>query len=534
MTKKQTIIERFAQFASKTKFEDIPSRVVEKIKLQIINSITAIKFSDWHPEALKIYNAEKIKGNNSQTSTVIALKKKLGPEEAAVVNAAYAMSLDFDDYMLMGHMGYSSVITPLAFLEPINGKLRDLIVTATVTNEVMGRLSLSCFFGPLNGQMWSYIHNLGAATAVAKVKNFDAEKMANAMALSIYQPNFCLVPGFWKEGCKLLTASIPLRTGIQAALYAENGLEGPLNIIEGDMGFLHFFAFHPIKEFMGNLGEAWLSDTLSYKRYPGTSYIGGPVDSALGAMKKLGLKSIEDVANIKSVIIDTTTLSNSVEQIAMKQDYNNLDPIKINFSVRYSVAYALIKGDLLPNYYKQDEIDKNENAIRDLVEKIEVRHDIDMTAKTFLTFPQVVTIFKRMKSYEMKRLRTHLKAVRASKRTFKNSLKTGIKFLRSAAGRTMIKKYIKKDKNPLNLNEVNLPEYPMLQSARSKITLKNGKSALCEIPILTGGAGIDIEIRKKWVQKRYELAFKKDSNQLFTLMNDPETSIQDLINECIS
>jgi len=66
MTKKQTIIERFAQFASKTKFEDIPSRVVEKIKLQIINSITAIKFSDWHPEALKIYNTEKIKSNNSK------------------------------------------------------------------------------------------------------------------------------------------------------------------------------------------------------------------------------------------------------------------------------------------------------------------------------------------------------------------------------------------------------------------------------------------------------------------------------------
>jgi 2-methylcitrate dehydratase PrpD len=534
MKDSKTIIENFAEFASTTKFDDIPPRVIEKIKLQILNCLSAMKFSDWHPEAKKIYETESKKQSNAKDSTVIPLNEKLGAEEAAIVNAAYSMSLDFDDYMLMGHTGYSSVITPLAFLEAIDGKLGDLIVAATVTNEVMGRLSLSCFFGPLNGQMWSYIHNIGAATAVAKVKNFDAEKMANAMSLSIYQPNFCLVPGFWKEGCKLLTASIPLRTGIQAALYAENGLEGPLNIIEGDMGFLHFFSFHPVKEFMTNLGEAWLSDTLSYKRYPGTSYIGGPVDSALGAMKQLGLNSIENVDDIESIIIDTTTFSSSVEQIAMKQDYNDLDPIKINFSVRYSVAYALIRGDLLPKYYKQNEIDKNEDKIKELVKKIDVRHDIDMTAKTFLTFPQVVNVFKRMESFEMKRLRTHLKAVRASKSKFKDKLKTGIKFLKSAAGRTMIKKYIKKDKTPMNLNSVNLSEYPMLQSAKSKITLKNGKSAICYVPILTGGAGIDLEIRKKWVQKRFEMAFNKDPTKITNLLDNPKTSIREIIEECVS
>ena len=36
-------------------------------------------------------------------------------------------------------------------------------------------------------------------------------------------------------------------TGIQAALYAENGLDGPMNIIEGDMGFLHFLLFIRLK-----------------------------------------------------------------------------------------------------------------------------------------------------------------------------------------------------------------------------------------------------------------------------------------------
>ena len=116
--------------------------------------------------------------------------------------------------------------------------------------------------------------------------------MENALALSLYQPNFCLMPGFYTEGCKLLTASFPIRLGVQAALYAEQGIEGPLSIIEGPMGFFHFFSFHTIPEFMGDLGNSWLSDSLSYKRYPGTSYIAAPVDSALEAIKELGFEKI--------------------------------------------------------------------------------------------------------------------------------------------------------------------------------------------------------------------------------------------------
>ncbi|MHA1341947.1 MAG: hypothetical protein ACTSRZ_18920 [Promethearchaeota archaeon] len=101
--------------------------------------------------------------------------------------------------------------------------------------------------------MWSYIHNIGAATSTGLGIGLPYEKLVNAMALSLYQPNFCLMPGFYQEGCKLLTACYPVRIGIQAALYANQGLEGPKNIIEGHMGLFHFFAFHPIPEFTTSL-----------------------------------------------------------------------------------------------------------------------------------------------------------------------------------------------------------------------------------------------------------------------------------------
>ena len=83
------------------------------------------------------------------------------------------MSLDYDDYMLVSHMGYSSVLTTLAFLETYGGTIEDLIRITTIVDELTGRLCLSCFFGPLNGQMLSYIHNLGAAVAVGLALKFE-------------------------------------------------------------------------------------------------------------------------------------------------------------------------------------------------------------------------------------------------------------------------------------------------------------------------------------------------------------------------
>ena len=79
--KMPTIIERFAKFAADTTLEDIPKRVIEKVKLQIITSLTASKFSEWHPEALKIYKAEESKASPNRNSTVIPLNKKLSAEE---------------------------------------------------------------------------------------------------------------------------------------------------------------------------------------------------------------------------------------------------------------------------------------------------------------------------------------------------------------------------------------------------------------------------------------------------------------------
>lgn len=527
-----TIIQNFAKFLANTSLNEIPPRLIEKVKLQVLTSLSAIKFSDWHPEARKIFEMEKQRAQGEKKSTVIALNEKLAPEDAAVVNAAYAMSLDYDDYILLGHNGYSAVITPLAFLEASNGTVGDLLRIAVKTNEIMGRVSLPCFFGPLNGQLTTYIHNIGAAAAVGQVKKFDEEKFTNALALSLYQPCFGIVPGFYTEGCKLTTASTPLRAGIHAALYAEQGLEAPAYILEGHMGFFHHFSFDPIPEFAGDLGDAWLTDSLSYKRYPGTSYIAASVDSALGALHKLNLEKVEDINVIKKILVETTAFSHTIEAISQQQPPKPLDAIRINFSVRNSVAYGLLRGDLLPAFYKQEEIDPYAPKIEQLKEKITVKQDLVQTCRILSTFP-IATLFKRMPKEKRKQFFGHLSEANKLRTPFFERMKGGLRLMSHPVGKRLIKQFLSRTKKNVSLREVDLIDYPMYQSARTTIVLKNGLKATDEFLIPFGGSGTDFEERKKWVYRRVQLAFQRDPDPIVKLLDNLDTPITEFINKLI-
>ena len=529
MEEQRSIIEYFADFVSSTELRDIPERVLSKVRLQVINSLTAAMFSAWHAGGRMIFDAERKSGGTGGSATVFPLSRKLDPGGAAVTNAAYAMSLDFDDYMLMGHMGHSSVFTPLAFLEHINGKVGDLLRCATAANEVMGRLSLSCFFGPLNGQMWSYIHNLGAAASLGAVWRLGREQMRNALSLSLYQPNFCLIPGFWNEGSKLLTASVPLRTGITAARCAREGLAGPRDIIEGHLGFFHFFSFHPVPEFTGCLGSVWLSDTLSYKRYPGTSYIGAPVDSALKALGKLGMARITDIDGIKKILVHTTFLSYSLEKVSAGRSFPSLNPIIINFSVRYSVAYALLRGDLLPEYFRPGDIEAWEERILRLADKIEVLHDWDQTGNTLNTFPPLMKIVMRTGRSERRHILEHLRNLNG-KSGIVATLGGICSFLTHSPTRSMLKYFFNR-KSDISLEDVNITDYPMLQSAQTTIYCRNNRKVLSFVPIPAGGAGIDLTERTGLVRKRYERAFGGNFERVMDLLGKPETPVRKLLKE---
>src|SRR5205085_1593292 len=106
-----------------------------------------------------------------------------------------------------------------------------------VANEVAGRLGASCFLGPVNGQMVTHIHLVGAAAGVARLLGLDAEQTTHAMAISLAQPTFALQPGFMVPTSKLLAAATPTAIGVRAAYFARAGMTGAADILEDKRGF---------------------------------------------------------------------------------------------------------------------------------------------------------------------------------------------------------------------------------------------------------------------------------------------------------
>jgi 2-methylcitrate dehydratase PrpD len=83
----------------------------------------------------------------------------------------------------------------------------------------------------------------GAAVAVAKLRGLSAQRLANAIGIAASSSGglFAFVNG--GADIKRLHAGHAAREGLQAALLAEQGVEGPPHVLEARDGFMQAFAF---------------------------------------------------------------------------------------------------------------------------------------------------------------------------------------------------------------------------------------------------------------------------------------------------
>src|SRR5262249_59541337 len=83
----------------------------------------------------------------------------------------------------------------------------------------------------------------GAAVSVARLRGLSSAQLANAIGIAASSAGglFAFVNG--GADIKRLHAGHAAREGLQAALLAEQGIEGPPHVIEARDGFMQAFAF---------------------------------------------------------------------------------------------------------------------------------------------------------------------------------------------------------------------------------------------------------------------------------------------------
>jgi 2-methylcitrate dehydratase PrpD len=368
-----TELETLAAWAMMVRAEDIPARVFELARLQI-RSVLASVYAGAGTEVGRACRGAALELGTAGTATVLPTGERAGAFGAVLATAPAAMAHDFDDYLFLGHTGHSAVLAALAVAEETGATLRDLLVAQVAANEIAGRLGAYVVVGPQNGQTWAHIHAAAAVVCAARLRGMTAAQAADALAIALYQPHYTLFAGFMGSEAKALTAAQPMAAGLYAASLAARGVAGALDLLDHPRGFGAAFAFVPLPRLLRGLGQQWVSDSLSFKIYPGCAYIDGPVDAALAAR---GQRAIEP-SEVESVDIEATALTSAMEAICEESaPETSLEPIAVTFSARRSVAIALLAGELTPRQLEPGWLQANAGAIL----AIAARTRVTMTAR---------------------------------------------------------------------------------------------------------------------------------------------------------
>ena len=288
-----------------------------------------------------------------------------GLRDAVIINSAVSHSAYFEDGCRYTGGHPSSALIPAAFaLACERGSSGAELVAAIVTGyEVFLRLGRAIYPSTVQRGFQSTAILAAPATAAAAyvLLRLPAERAAHAIAIA------CSHGAGLKEALKN-AGSQPLQVGrsseggLLSALYAAQGADGVPDVIE--RGFFKAYAGTASADIVTRgLGLQWGIGNTYLKMHGGCRGNHAPVDAAAGLMREHGLAP-RDIASM-DVRVDTVTLAAEVAEPA------NADQAK--FSIAFSIAAKLLKGDAMPRRYTDAALADPE--MRALMARIRVRAD---------------------------------------------------------------------------------------------------------------------------------------------------------------
>lgn len=375
MSSANSITNRLTEWIAGISYEDVPRRVVEEAKNQILSMIAAVHAGHFSDAGRCVSRTVK-EWTGSKEATLIPSGERTTVHYAIAGNAALGMALDYDDYMLGARTGPSAVLTTLAVAEKLGSSGQEFLLAQILANEVSGRAGLAGGFGPLDDQVNSYVHLLGSAVIAAKLLKLDRQQTANALGLAMLQPNFMLPAGFYGSEAKVLSAALIAPVGVQAAELAANGLRGAHEVFEGERGFLRVFAQPGLPGAFKGYGKVWLTESLGYKVYPGCVYLASIVDCVLGLVRQHHL----DPRKIHAVYVAAGPLALAMDgrSAPYVQGPDTLSTT-LNHSVAYNVAVAAIDKELSPRQLTRERI--KDAAVWELAGKVRLSLDDDLARR---------------------------------------------------------------------------------------------------------------------------------------------------------
>ena len=384
----ETLAHRFAAYATKLRFEDLPAAAVHEAKRRLIDSFgTAVGAMPADAFAVARKGAARVTGHPGAT---LLGGGSSSVEWATFVNGLLIRYLDFNDTYLSKEPAHPSdnFAPVLAVGEAMKADGKAMLLAAVLAYEIQCRLCDACSLRAQGVDHVTY-GAISSAIAAGKLMGLDATQMTHAIGLA----GVCNVAlrqtrsgelSMWK-GCAFANAA---RNGVFAATLAADGLTGPAPIFEGDLGFMKLVTREPfVVAPMGAESDPttpFMITSTYIKFWPAEYHSQSAIDAALKLRHEIG-----DVSQIAAVDIYTFEASyNIIGKYAEAWAPRTRETA--DHSLPYCTAVALLDGNVTLEQFEPTRFTAAD--VRTLLSKVKVHLDDALTPRYPRGIPNRVVV----------------------------------------------------------------------------------------------------------------------------------------------
>src|SRR5881396_847835 len=377
-----TLAQRFADYATALRFEDLSAAAVHEAKRRIIDSLgCALGAYDAEPCVVAREVARELSAKRG--AVLWGTRQVVPPDWAAFANGCLVRYLDYNDTYLSKEPAHPSDNIPaaLAVAQANGAGGADLITAIVLAYEVQCRL---CDATSLRAIGWDHVTYGAFSTALAasRLMKVGTERTRHAVGIAgvtsaALRQSRVGELSHWK-GCAFANAA---RHGVFAALLAGRGMTGPSPIFEGEKGFQKLVSgplpiAGPFAQESNGLrvpADGFMINKTSIKCWPVEYHAQSAVEAALSLRPK-----IRSAADIESVLVESHDAA--VDIIGSEPEkWRPASRETADHSLPYIVAVALADGEVTERQFDPKRF--SDPKLLDLVQRVKVERYAELTAR---------------------------------------------------------------------------------------------------------------------------------------------------------
>jgi 2-methylcitrate dehydratase PrpD len=274
-----------AAFVSRTRFEDVPPEVVERLKKSILDVLGCAVYGigNQAPQAVLRY-AQRRGGTES---SIFCRGGSASAFDAALVNGTYVLSTNFGEGFTrcMVHPGSSTIPALLAVGQRERASGRELLTAAAVAYDLLVRLGMTMGQGFVLKQglfQPSVLGTFAAAAAVGRLLGYGAEQIGTLLGVAA-----CHTPSPLMKGARTLVSDTfegyAGALGVLCADLVAAGITGPVEWVAP--WYTAMVSEYDLAPLTDRLGDYWYTSSggLRVKTRP-IMAMASPVIEALAQM----------------------------------------------------------------------------------------------------------------------------------------------------------------------------------------------------------------------------------------------------------